>query len=372
MMSGMKIEAIELRRVVLPLVRPFRTSLGTDDEREALLVHVLCDSGEGWGECVASWDPLYSEEFVNGAWLVMREHLVPRLFAAERVTAASVALLLGEVKRHRMAKGALEMAVLDAELRAAGMSFGQFLGAVTDRIAPGVSVGITDTVDELLEVVGGHLDEGYGRVKLKIEPGWDIAPVRAVRERFGDDLLLQVDANTAYGRGDAGHLAELDAFGLLLIEQPLDEEDLLGHAQLARRLTTPICLDESVVSAKSAADAIALGACSIVNIKPGRVGGYLEARAVHDVCTAHGVPVWCGGMLETGIGRAANLALAALPGFVLPGDVSATDRYFREDVTPPFVLTNGTIAVPTGPGIGVDVVESSLRTLTTETELLKP
>lgn len=372
MMSGMKIEAIELRRVVLPLVRPFRTSLSTDTEREALLVHVLSDVAEGWGECVASWDPLYSEEFVNGAWLVMREHLVPRLFGAPSLSAAGVAPLLEEVKRHRMAKAALEMAVLDAELRAAGMSFRQFLGGVADTIAPGVSVGITDTIDELLEVVGSHLDEGYGRIKLKIEPGWDVAPVGAVRERFGDDILLQVDANTAYGRFDAAHLAKLDAFGLLLIEQPLGEEDLLGHAQLARRLTTPICLDESIVSAAAAADAIALGACSIVNIKPGRVGGYLEARAIHDVCRANGVPVWHGGMLETGIGRAANLALASLPGFVLPGDISATSRYFREDVTPPFVLTNGTIPVPTGPGIGVEVVESSLSALTTETELLKP
>jgi O-succinylbenzoate synthase len=191
-----------------------------------------------------------------------------------------------------------------------------------------------------------------------------------VRERFGDGLLLQVDANTAYRRSDVGHLAKLDAFGLLLIEQPLDEEDLLGHVELARRLTTPICLDESIVSARAAADAIGLGACSIVNIKAGRVGGYLEARAVHDVCAAHGVPVWCGGMLETGIGRAANLALAALPGFVLPGDISATSRYYTEDVTAPFELVDGAIAVPAGPGLGVEVVASQLKALAVETEVI--
>ena len=283
-----------------PLVRPFRTSFGTETTRQALVLRVLTDAGEGWGECGAGTEPLYSSEHVDGAWLVIRQHLAPRLLGAPLESAVAVAGLLAAVKGHRMAKSALEMAVLDAELRAAGMSYSEYLGGVKASIAPGVSVGITGTIPELLDVVSGYLDDGYCRVKLKIEPGWDVAPVAAVRERFGDDLLLQVDAYTAYRRWDAGHLAQLDAFGLLLIEQPLDEEDLLGHAQLARRLTTPICLDESIVSARAAADAIALGACSIVNIKAGRVGGYLEARAVHDVCAANGVPVWCGGMLETG------------------------------------------------------------------------
>jgi o-succinylbenzoate synthase len=370
MMGLVKIEAVELRRVNLPLVREFRTSFGTETTREALVLRVRTNEGDGWGECAAGSGPLYSSEYVDAAWLTIRDHLVPRLVAAPDLRAADVAPLLSAVKGHRMAKSALEMALLDAELRAAGMSFGEFLGGVTDTIAPGVSVGITASIPELLDVVGGYLDDGYCRVKLKIEPGWDVAAVQAVRERFGDDLLLQVDANTAYRRSDINHLAKLDAFGLLLIEQPLDEEDLLGHAQLARRLTTPICLDESIVSAKAAADAIALGACSIVNVKAGRVGGYLEARAVHDVCAAHGVPVWCGGMLETGIGRAANLALAALPGFLLPGDVSATARYYREDITAPFLLTDGVIEVPTGPGLGVEVVASSLESLTSETELI--
>jgi O-succinylbenzoate synthase len=281
-----------------------------------------------------------------------------------------VAPALAKFKGHRMAKAALEMGVLDAELRAAGRSFARELGAVHDRVPCGVSVGIAASVPALLDEVAGYLDEGYLRIKLKIEPGWDVEPVRAVRERFGDDVLLQVDANTAYTVADARHLARLDEFDLLLIEQPLDEEDVLGHAELARQLRTPICLDESIVSAQSAAAAIRLGACSIVNVKPGRVGGYLEARRIHDTCQAHGVPVWCGGMLETGLGRAANVALAALPGFTLPGDTSASARYYREDVTEPFVLVDGHLVVPTGPGLGVEPRPERLAELTTATEWL--
>jgi O-succinylbenzoate synthase len=227
-----------------------------------------------------------------------------------------------------------------------------------------------DSIPELLEAVEGYLETGYLRIKLKIEPGWDVEPVGAVRERFGDDLLLQVDANTAYSLGDAGQLAKLDPFDLLLIEQPLDEEDVRGHAELAKRITTPVCLDESIVSARAAADAIAIGACAIVNIKPGRVGGYLEARRIHDVCVANDVPVWCGGMLETGLGRAANVALAALPGFTLPGDTSASDRYYRRDLTAPFVLDHGHVAVPDGPGLGVEVLPDVLREITVATERL--
>jgi o-succinylbenzoate synthase len=371
MMGGMKIEAVELLRVELPLVREFRTSTGTDRNREALVVRAFTSAGEGWGECVAGSDPLYSSEFVDSAWITLRRHLVPRLAAEGDLDAAAVAPALSSVKGHRMAKAALEMAVLDAELREAGMSLAQYLGAVQESVAPGVAVGITESIPQLLDFVAGYLDDGYCRVKLKIQPGWDVEPVRAVRDHFGEDLLLQVDANAAYERSDVEHLALLDAFALLLIEQPLDEEDLLGHAELARRLSTPICLDESIVSATSAAQAVALGACSVVNIKPGRVGGYLEARSVRDVCAARGVPVWCGGMLETGIGRAANLALAALPGFSLPGDVSATARYYHEDITPPFVLEDGRITVPTGPGIGVEVLDSELRRLTTAREVVK-
>jgi O-succinylbenzoate synthase len=365
----MKLVGVEMRRIALPLVAPFRTSFGTQTDRDILLLRAVTDDAEGWGECVAMADPLYSSEYVDAAADVLRRFLVPALARAD-LTATAVAPTLAPFKGHRMAKAALEMAVLDAELRAAGRSFARELGAVRDRVPCGVSVGIASSVPALLDEVAGYLDAGYVRIKLKIEPGWDVEPVRAVRERFGDEVLLQVDANTAYTVGDARHLARLDPFDLLLIEQPLDEEDLLGHVELARQLRTPVCLDESIVSAQSAAAAISLGACSIVNVKPGRVGGYLEARRIHDVCRAHGVPVWCGGMLETGFGRAANVALAALPGFTLPGDTSASDRYYRADLTEPFVLADGHLDVPTGPGLGVEPLPDRLAEITTSTEWL--
>lgn len=359
----MRLESVELFLVELPLVRPFRTSLGTDTAREALLVKVDLGGSEGWGECVSGADPSYSGEFNEAEWAVLAHFLAPALLTTHEIRAEDVSSLLGGFKGHRMAKGAIEMAVLDAQLRAEGRSLQDFLGGEGDHVAPGVSVGITDSIGELLSVVESHREEGYGRVKLKIEPGWDIVPTRAVRELLGESFLLQVDANTAYGRGDLSHLAALDELALLLLEQPLDEEDLLGHALFGRALTTPICLDESVVSLRTATQAIELGACSILNIKPGRVGGYLEAKAIHDHCREAGVPVWCGGMLETGIGRAANLALATLPGFTLPGDISATERYFHEDVTEPFVLEEGRIRVPQGRGIGVDVSRDTVTRL---------
>lgn len=364
----MKLTGFELRTIALPLVSPFRTSFGTQTVREAVLVRAVTEDGEGWGECVAMSDPLYSSEYVEAATDVMKRFLIPAIDAIPQLDAKKIAPALHKFKGHRMAKAALELAVLDAELRASGTPLARELGAVVDRVDCGVSVGIMNSIPELLDAVGGYLDEGYVRIKLKIEPGWDIAPVRAVRERFGDDVLLQVDANTAYHRGDAQHLAGLDPFNLLLIEQPLDEEDIIGNVELAKVVKTPICLDESIVSARSAADAIRLGACSIVNIKPGRVGGYLEARKIHDVCAANDIPVWCGGMLETGIGRAANVALAALPGFTLPGDTSGSNRYYRQDITAPFVLENGTLPVPTGPGIGVTPHADMLAEVTTRSE----
>lgn len=267
-----------------------------------------------------------------------------------------------------MSKAVLETAVLDAQLKETGVALGQYLGAVRDRVPAGVSVGIMDSIHQLLDAVAGYLAEGYVRIKLKIEPGWDVAPVRAVRERFGADIVLQVDANTAYTLADARHLARLDPFDLVLMEQPLAEDDLLGHAELAKLVQTPICLDESIESARDAATAISLGACSVINVKPARVGGYLEARRVHDVAAAHGVPVWCGGMLETGIGRAANVALAGLANFVLPGDTSASNRYYNQDLTAPFVLEDGHLRMPSGPGIGVEVLPDVLAELTTGTE----
>ncbi|MFG2627621.1 o-succinylbenzoate synthase [Streptomyces sp. NPDC048473] len=362
----MKVTGVELRTIKAPLVSPFRTSFGTETVREALLVRVVTDEAEGWGECGAGTAPLYSSQYTHAAADVLSRFLVPALAGVADLDAHRVAPALAAYKGHRMAKAALETAVLDADLRARGVPLAHALGAVRDRVPCGVSVGITESIPALLDAVAGYLDAGYLRIKLKIEPGWDVEPVSAVRERFGD-ILLQVDANAAYRRGDARHLARLDPLALLMLEQPLAEDDLLGHAELAQRITTPICLDESIVSARAAADALALGACHVVNIKPGRVGGYLEARRIHDVCVAHGVPVWCGGMLETGLGRAANVALAALPGFVLPGDTSASDRYYRTDITAPFHLVDGHLAVPTGPGLGVTPVPEILDEVTDST-----
>ncbi|MER6835562.1 o-succinylbenzoate synthase [Streptomyces cellulosae] len=368
----MKIESVELLRVGMPLVSPFRTSFGTQSRRDVLLVRVITPEAEGWAECVAMAEPLYSSEYAGAAHRVTADHLLPRLFASGDVTAAAVASALAPVRGHRMAKAAVEAAVLDAELKAAGVPLGRHLGATQSRIVSGVSVGIHDSVPELLNTVGRCLSDGYARIKLKIEPGWDIEPVAAVRKHFGDDILLQADANSAYTRADARHLAGLDPYGLLMLEQPLEEEDVTGHAELARSLTTPICLDESIVSAQAAHEAIRIGACAVVNIKPGRVGGYLEARRVHDVCAAAGVPVWAGGMLETGIGRAANLALAGLPNFTLPSDISGSDRYYRQDLTEPFRVNDGTIPVPDAPGIGVAPLPEILDELVTERETLRP
>ncbi|MGO4692584.1 o-succinylbenzoate synthase [Glaciibacter sp. 2TAF33] len=357
----MRLNSITLHRLAMPLVRPFETSFGRQTQRVVLLAQVRADSGAvGWGECVAGEGPLYSSEYVDGCEHVIRHYLAPALLAAPQLTAESVAPLLAFVVGHRMAKAALEVAVLDAELRASATSFGSYLGAVSDWVDCGVSVGISPDIDTLLEEVSGYVGEGYRRIKLKIKPGWDIDPVAAVRDLIGPDALLQVDANTAYTGADIAHLGKLDAFDLVLIEQPFAEEDIATHVQLAATIATPVCLDESIVTADVALDAIERGATSVINIKPGRVGGYLEAVRIHDLCTELEVPVWCGGMLETGVGRAGNVALAALPGFTLPGDTSASRRYFAEDlVEEPFVLGTGAhtgqLPVPTGPGTGVTV-----------------
>jgi O-succinylbenzoate synthase len=324
--------------------------------RDLLLVRVVTDDGEGWGECAALSDPGYTSEYVDDAQAVIERYIAPALVAG---AGADPVRVVG----HRMAKAAVEGAVLDVSLRAEGRSLAEFLGASQATVAAGAAIGLTGSVPELLERVAGAVTEGYRRVKLKIEPGWDAEPLAAVRDRFGDDLGVQVDGNGSYTADDIDHLVGLDRFGLVLVEQPLAADDLLGHAALARRLRTPVCLDESIESAEDAVVALELGACSVVNIKPGRVGGYREARRVHDVCVERGAPVWCGGMLESGIGRAAALAVAALPGFTLPADLSASARYYAEDLTEPFVLdAEGCLAVPTGPGIGVtprlDVVDS--------------
>jgi O-succinylbenzoate synthase len=348
-----RLDAVELVRVRLPLVEPFASSAGVERERDALLVHVVGEGVEGWGEDVAQAAPTYAAEFVDASHLALRHHLVPLLLDSPVVAADDVAARLAPVRGWSMAKCALEAAVLDAECRRRRTRLQDRLGGRGARVAAGVAIGLHPTAGETVATVRRYLAAGYRRVKLKIEPGRDIEVVRAVREAVGPDVPLQVDANAAYTIDDADHLAELDGFDLLLVEQPLAEDDLLQHAELAARLRTPVCLDESITSARIAADAIRLGACSVVNVKPGRVGGYLEAVRVHDVCVAAGVPAWVGGMLETGVGRAANLALATLPGFTLLPDLSASDRYYRKDVTEPFVLHDGCLAVPVGPGIGV-------------------
>jgi o-succinylbenzoate synthase len=359
----MKLHSVEMRRIHLSLVAPFETSFGVQTARDILLLKAITSDGEGWGECVAGEEPTYSSEYVEGAQHVLIHHLLPRLLEVPRLEAEDVGRVLRPVHGHHMAKAAIEMAILDAQLRARGESFATYFGAVRAAVDAGVSVGIHRTIEELLETVGDYLEQGYRRIKLKIKPGWDVEPVRAVRERFGK-VPLQVDANTAYSLSDAAQLALLDPFDLLLIEQPLPEEQVLAHAALAKLVRTPICLDESITSAQAAADAIELGACRIINIKPGRVGGYLEARRIHDLCAEHGLPVWMGGMLETGIGRAGNVAMAAMPNFTLPGDTSASDRYYSRDITAPFVLREGRLDVPAGPGLGVEVDVEFLDSIT--------
>ncbi|OLC65582.1 MAG: o-succinylbenzoate synthase [Chloroflexi bacterium 13_1_40CM_3_65_12] len=366
----MKLDGVELRRIRISLVAPFETSFGTQSERDILLVKAVTDEGEGWGECVAGEEPDYSSEYVEAAQHVLIHHLLDPLLEKSSLTAADVGVTLRRIHGHRMAKASIEMALLDAELRARRESFAHHFGAVRSAVDSGVSVGIHPSIPALLATVGAYLEQGYRRIKLKIKPGWDVEPVKAVRERFGD-VPLQVDANTAYMLGDARHLAELDVFNLLLIEQPLPEEQVLAHAELAKIVRTPICLDESITSEQAAADAIQLGACQIINIKPGRVGGYLEAKRIHHLCAEHGIPVWMGGMLETGLGRAGNVAMAAMPNFTLPGDTSASDRYYHRDITEPFVLVDGRLNVPDGPGLGVNVDLAYLDEITTSVQLVR-
>lgn len=358
------LDAVELRILHLPLVSPFTTSFGTETVREVIVVRARTAEGDGWGEIVTQQAPLYSSEYTQGAWDVAQRFLVPALLESGSIAPEGVADALAPFVGHRMVKAGLELAILDVSLRSQGRPLGEYLGAVVDRVPSGVSVGIQRDPAALVDAVGGYLDQGYVRIKIKIKPGRDIADTAAVRDTFGA-IPLQVDANSAYTLADAATLAELDRFDLLLIEQPLQEDDIVDHAALAARLRTPICLDESIVSAKAAADALALRAASIINIKAGRVGGYLEAVRIHDLCAAAGVPVWCGGMLETGIGRAANAALAALPGFTLPGDISASDRFYTRDiVTDPIVLEDGHVRVPTSPGIGVEIDPVALEDAT--------
>jgi O-succinylbenzoate synthase len=366
----MRIKSIELRIIQLPLVRPFRTSFGTQTSREVLIVNVVNENGTtGWAECVAMSQPLYSPEYTYACIDLIKRYLLPALKEAGDFTAEEVATILKPFLGGQMAKAALETAILDAQLRDEKKSLAYYLGATKSKVECGVSVGIANNLEALGEEVKSYVDVGYRRIKLKIEPGWDIEAVKYIRNLY-PDIPLQVDANQAYSRNDGKHLARLDEFNLLLIEQPLDEHDILGHALLAKEVKTAICLDESIISLQSAEDALALKATTIINIKPGRVGGYLESVKIHDLCLKNKIPVWCGGMLETGIGRAANLALAALPGFTLPGDTSASARYFKQDITTPFVMEDGYLSVPNKPGIGVEPDMNFLESITKSKEII--
>ena len=352
----MRIEKVELRRVRLPLVRPFETSFGRVDDQTFVLVTVHGGGAEGWGECVADAAPYYSAETTGTAWQMLTEFLVPTVLGAGLQSAADVWNRMARVRGNQMAKAALEMAAWDLDARQQGAPLWKLLGGNGRPIASGVSIGIQPSLEALEERVAAELADGYQRVKIKIKPGWDLEPARRLRSRY-PSLALMVDANAAYTLDHAGHLARLDDLSLMMIEQPLEYDDVGKHAVLASQVSTPICLDESIHSVGIAEDAIARRACRIINIKPGRMGGHLQSMQLHDLCASHRIPVWHGGMLESGIGRAHNLHLSTLPNFTLPGDVAASRRYFVPDLIEPGIEVNpdGTIDVPAGPGIGVAI-----------------
>ncbi|OAN49721.1 o-succinylbenzoate synthase [Chloroflexus islandicus] len=368
----MRIEAIELRRIKLPYRSPFETSGWREEANHSVIVTLHSEGAIGWGEAPVGAGPWYNEETQATAWVMMREILAPMLLGRDLSRPEEVDAIFARVRGNRMARAGLEFAAWDLFGRARGESLSAMLGGTRQRVEVGVSVGVQPSIEALLEVVEGYVSAGYQRVKLKIKPGWDVEPTRAVRERW-PDLRLQVDANSIYTLDQAPQLAKLDEFELLLIEQPLAHDDIIDHAKLQRQLRTPICLDESIVSPDHARWAIELRACGVINIKPSRVGGFTAARQIHDMAQAAGIPVWCGGMLETGIGRAANVGLASLPNFSLPGDISANDRYFHQDiVTNPFTLNpDSTLTVPSGPGSGADVDLERLQAVTTDYVMLK-
>jgi O-succinylbenzoate synthase len=351
-----KIERLELRLLELPLVHFFETSFGRVHDKQFILVTLSGGGVTAHGECVADRDPYYSSETNEAAWHVISEFIAPRVLGVEFAHPRDVFGALKAIRGHNMAKAAVEMAAWDLFARQRGEPLARVLGGTRDRIASGVSIGIQDSIAELAAKVEHERAAGYQRIKIKIKPGWDVEPVEMIRDRFGA-IPLMVDANAAYTPADGDHLAELDRFELMMIEQPLDYDDIAEHAALQRRLRTAICLDESIKTVGLARDAIQRSACRIINIKPGRVGGFAESIRLHDVCQQHGIPVWHGGMLESGIGRAANVHLSSLPNFSLPGDVAASKRYFVPDlVEPPIeVASDGTISVPQGAGLGVSI-----------------
>ena len=349
----MRIREIRLRELRMKLVAPFETSTMRTDERRIILVEADVDGVTGWGECVAGETPGYSPETTETAWHILRDHLWPLVKEKEFSAAAKIWEMLEGVRGHNMAKSGLETAIWDAEAKQKGVPLAKLLGGVREEIASGVSIGIKNSLDELAAAVKRELAAGYQRIKIKIKPGKDVEQVKRLRQDF-PRIKLMVDANSAYRASDWPLLKQLDGYHLMMIEQPLGWDDLYGHVELQKKLETPICLDECIHSVEHARAAIALGACKIINIKMGRVGGYTMAKQIHDLCEANAIPVWCGGMLESGIGRAHNIALSSLPNFILPGDVTASRRYWHEDIIEPEVTVSsqGTIRVPSEPGIG--------------------
>ncbi len=367
----MKIEAITLREIQMPLVHFFETSFGRTYSRQILLITADCDGISGWAECVAGENPFFSSEWIDSAWSTIARHLAPLLLGQSVTHASESVALMERVRGHRMAKAALENAVWDAQAQQQKEPLCELLGGTLPEIFCGVSIGIQDSVEQLLDKIDTEVSAGYRRIKLKVKPGWDLDILERVRHRW-PDILLSVDANSAYTLEQVEHLRKFDQFNLLMIEQPLWHDDIYCHARLQRELRTAICLDESIRQARDAAAAIELGACRIINIKVGRVGGFTEARKVHDVCEKNNIPVWCGGMLECGIGRAHNVALSSLPNFRLPGDVSASKRYWKEDIVEPEIVVSpqGTIAVPQKPGRGYSLREDLIENLTVRKETL--
>ena len=367
----MKIEAVTLREIQMPLVHFFETSFGRTYSRRILLLTVHCEGIDGWAESVVGEDPFYSSEWIESAWPTLIEYLIPPLLGKNIESARDCPALFAKVRAHRMAKAGIENALWDAEAQQKRIPLWKLLGGTRTEILCGVSIGIQDSIDQLIEKIQIELAAGYRRIKVKVKPGWDVNVLERIRSRW-PDITLSCDANSAYTLDQVEHLRKFDQFNLLMIEQPLWNDDIYYHARLQKELRTSICLDESIVNARSAAFALDTDACRIINIKVGRVGGFTEALAVHDVCQSHNVPVWCGGMLETGIGRAQNIALSTLANFRLPGDVSASKRYWKEDIIEPEVEVSpqGMIAIRNEPGTGYRVRTDLIEKLTVRKETL--
>lgn len=368
----MKIEAVTLREIHMPLVHFFETSFGRTYSRRILLVTVHCEGVDGWGECVAGEDPFYSSEWIESAWPTLTHYLIPSLLGKRIEAGHECPALLKKVTGHRMAKAALENALWDAEATQKQQPLWRLLGGTRSEIPCGVSIGIQDSVEQLLDKIQTELAAGYRRIKVKVKPGWDVNILERIRSRWAD-ITLSCDANSAYTLDQLEHLRSLDQFNLLMIEQPLWNDDIYYHARLQKELRTAICLDESISNARVAAAAVETGACRIINVKVGRVGGFSEALKIHDICQSNKVPVWCGGMLETGIGRAQNIALSTLANFSLPGDVSASKRYWKEDIIDPEVEVSpqGFIPISDKPGTGYQIKPDLIEKLTVRKETLR-